>query len=112
MNLQELLQRLHAEVPDCVAVLAMNGGGSVIDARGEDAGASVPAAMHEVFDRSGAMSGDELVPREIVVLSNKRTYVCHRLDDTIVTTVCSTTSNLGLLLGIARREIAAMETTA
>lgn len=114
MTLHELLLRLRAEVPGCVAALAMSSAKGVIDTHGDPVDASVATVLCELFDRNRALAaaaGNDTAPREMVVMSGERTYICHALDgeDALVAAVCSGISNVGLLLTTTRREIAAME---
>lgn len=114
MTLHELLLQLRAEVPGCVATLAMSGADGVIDTHGDPVDASIATVLCDLFDRSrtvAATAGHDATSREMVVLSGERTYICHALGDrgALVAAVCSGTSNVGLLLTAARREIAAME---
>lgn len=102
-----LLAGICAEVPGCIAALLVSleedtagvHAGETLDVGSLDA---VAAAGRDLF-AMGDIAGDT---REMVVLSDERTYVYHRLatrPTLIVAAICRNTSNLGLVLGMVRR---------
>ena len=117
MDFQDRLARLRAEVPGCIAAftIRLHEGTVAAIAGGEGLGHGSPdavaAVVRDLFARSdAAAAGHE--QREIIVLSDERAYVCRRLaarPDLALAAVCEHASNLGLMLAIARREMALLE---
>ena len=120
--IDELLTRLRTEVPDCVTAMAIDlDRGTLLACLGADdpPGAGVVADVvrnllrrtEEVAESLSPIGSDApATPREMLVLSADRTYVCQELGHqpgTAVAAICTNTSNLGLLLAIVRRETAA-----
>jgi NAD(P)H-nitrite reductase large subunit len=104
-----LLARLCAAVPGCIAAMLISveeGGAALVAGEALDAGSldAVAAAGRDLF-APGVFAEDT---REMVVLSDERTYVYRRLalrPGLIVAAICRNTSNLGLVLGMVRQEL-------
>jgi hypothetical protein len=123
MTTDDLLQHLRTGIPDCMAALAVSlEDGSVTDCRaGEDIDAdsmnAVARALCELLEQTRAleaMAGERGAsdPKEVIVLLDGRICVGQtvgRHPRSLLAAVCRNTANLGLQLGIIRRELAAAE---
>ncbi|MBV8517120.1 MAG: hypothetical protein JO197_06905 [Acidobacteria bacterium] len=114
--IDDLLTRLRTEVPDCIAAMAVDvRDGALVASRGaEDAAADV---VRELFVHTRAVtcafrSADDADPQEVIMLSAGRAYVCQALKQhpgIVAAAVSAHTANLGMLLAVMRREVAAVE---
>lgn len=118
--LRDLFSRMQSDATGCLAVVAVSlTDGTVVDSCGDDAIDVGPLAsvVRELFSRDHAalqtLATDRGgAQREWIILADERTYVCHRSAERphlALALVCRNERNLGLAVGLLRKEIAAGE---